>query len=115
MLNVVSSEGMLQWQEVYLPDGMGNGHRATSQMLVLLMGQYGALTLMAVPKRNNEHNEQTIIGMDVASTEMVVSVWLTSEFCELGCIGLTWYERVGCGSGVGSMARACWFYEGALW
>lgn len=55
-----------------------------------------------------------IIGRDVASTEMVVSVGLTSEFCELGCIGLTWYERVGCGNGVGSMARACWFYEGAL-
>lgn len=84
MLNVVSSGGMLQWQEVYLPERMGNGHRATSQMLVLLMGQYRALTLMAVPKRNNEHNEQTIIGRDVASTEMVVSVWLTSEFCELG-------------------------------
>lgn len=47
-----------------------------------------------------------IIGRDVASTEMVVSVGLTSEFCELGCIGLTWYERVGCGNGVGSMARA---------
>lgn len=60
MLNVVSSGGMLQWQEVYLPEGMGNGrHRAASQMLVLLMGQYGALTLMAVPKRINEHNEQT--------------------------------------------------------
>lgn len=43
-----------------------------------------------------------IIGRDVASTEMVVSVGLTSEFCELGCIGLTWYERVGCGNGVGS-------------
>lgn len=50
---------MPKWQEVYLPEGIGNGHRATSQMLVLLMGQYGALTLMAVPKRNNEHNEQT--------------------------------------------------------
>ena len=59
MLNVVSSGGMLQRQEVYLPEGISNGHRATSQMLVLLMGQYGALTLMAVPKRNNEHNEQT--------------------------------------------------------
>lgn len=55
-----------------------------------------------------------IIGRDVASTEMVVSVELTSEFCKFGCIGLTWYERVGCGSGVGSMTRACWFYEGAL-
>lgn len=59
MLNVVSSGGMPKWQEVYLPEGIGNGHRAASQMLVLLMGQYGALPLMAVPKRNNEHNEQT--------------------------------------------------------
>lgn len=82
MLNVVSSGGMPQWQEVYLTEGMGNGQRFPPfpDACVVEGANTEHLLQWLFPRETMNPKSRRIIDGDMVSAVMDVSVGLTSEF-----------------------------------